>query len=192
MKKNKFLGIFALIIFILLILIMFILPDSLFLAIENTKTPMLPTGIKNPSNTKQEKTIADKFTQLKTTEYNYEYSLMYSENNETYTYKCTGTINGTKEKGNCTSPEEITYTEENKKEILNKIDTNLINNDYIYSLIKDIKPEETKISLTTTEYKYETIINKYRTDITITSNINDITQIVINNVYMTYIINYKV
>ena len=110
MKKNKFLGIFALIIFILLILIMFILPDSLFLAIENTKTPMLPTGIKTPSNTKQEKTIADKFTQLKTTEYNYEYSLMYSENNETYTYKCTGTINGTKEKGNCTSPEEITYT----------------------------------------------------------------------------------
>lgn len=192
MKKNKFLGIFAIVIFILLILIMFILPDSIFLAIENGKNAIFPQGISNSTNTSKELTIEEKLNNLKQEDYDYEYSLMYSTKNETYSYKCTGTIKGTKETGNCTSPEVLSYTEENKNEVFNQIDTNFINIDYIYKYVKDIKPEETKISLTTTEYKYTTNVNNFETDITITANLTDITQIVINNVYMTYLINYTV
>lgn len=188
MKKNKFLGIFAIVIFILLILIMFILPDGLFLAIENGTTIPIPMGTET---TKEDTiTLEDKITKLKTNEYNYEYTLMYSTTNETYTYKCTGTISNKKENGTCTKPEELTYTEKNKKEILNKIDTDYTDIEYIFDSIKDVKPTETKMSLTTTSYNYVIYINNYETDITITADQTDITQITINNIYMTYLINY--
>lgn len=192
MKNNKLLGIIAVVIFILLILVMFILPDSVFLAIENAKNTTFPSSTSKTESNTLTLEYEDKISKLKENKFDYEYKLIYSTLTDTYTFECSGTRNNDKEDGKCTIPEEISYTEETKNEVFSTIDVNLLDVEYIFEIIKDIEPEETKISLTTTEYKYVTYLNKYETDIIITTNLTDITQIVINNVYMTYLINYTI
>lgn len=185
LKKHKGLTIYFIIIIIALLLIMFIIPDSFF-----TKKY---EEIKNPSSDTEKKEFTDFETQkqhLLKNNYNYEYSLLDSMGTESYYFQCSGQINDTLESGSCTSPEKISYTETTKKEVFSKIENQYLNPQKIFELIEGITPKEFKES-TIREFVYQSKIEDLNTEITITTDLDEITQICLSNAYMTYILKYS-
>ena len=185
LKKHKGLTIYFIIIIIALLLIMFIIPDSFF-----TKKY---EGVKIPSSDTEKKEFTDFETQkqhLLKNNYNYEYSLLDSMGTESYYFQCSGQINDTLESGSCTSPEKISYTETTKKEVFSKIENQYLNPQKIFELIEGITPEEFKES-TIREFVYQSKIEDLDTEITITTDLDEITQICLSNAYMTYILKYS-
>lgn len=184
-KQNKILIIYGIVILIALIVIVFILPDSFFLKkYDDINIPSADTSQKEFVDYEKQK------ENLLQNKYDYEYLLLDSMGSKTYTFDCSGTISETIESGTCKSPERFSYTESNKKEAFSKINIDYINPSYIFSLIKDIEPRETKYT-TLREYKYSAKIEDLQTDIIIYTNLNEITKIEISNAYMTYIIKYS-
>lgn len=185
MKQNKVLVIYGIIIFIILIAIIFILPDSFFLKPYK--------NVDLPSTTVEKKEFVDYEEQkenLLKNKYDYEYLLLDSMGSKTYTFDCSGTMNETIESGTCKSQEMFSYTESNKQEVFSKINLDYVTPSYIFNLIKDVEPKETKYS-TLREYKYDVTIEDLQTDIIIYTNLNEISKIEISNAYMTYIIKYS-
>lgn len=185
-KRKNLLIAYALIIFIALITIMFIIPDSFFLG-------KYDTNIIEPKKDSGPKEFVDYETQksnLMKNNFEYEYLILDSMRSKTYQYDCSGKINETIESGTCTSPEKFSYTEANKKESFSKINIDYLDPTYIFNLIKDITPEETKYP-TLREYKYVTTIEDLETDIIVHTDLNEITKIEISNMYMQYIIKYN-
>lgn len=184
-KRKILLIVYAIIILILLIAIMFIIPDSFFIKKYE--------GIEIPSNKTEKKEFIDYEIQkehLINNQYEYEYVLLDSMSKESNTYKCSGKTNKTIESGSCTSPEVISYTEKDKKEVFSKIDINYLNPTYIFNKIKNITPKETKY-VTLREYNYQTMIEDLDTEIIIYTDLDEITKIEISNAYMTYILKYS-
>lgn len=186
--KNKLLITYAIIIFVLLILIIFIMPDSFFLG--RYKEVELPQN-----NTKVEhKEFIDYEIQkeeLQKNNFEYEYLLLDSMGTKTYTYKCSGKISDNIESGTCESPEKFSYTESTKKDAFSKIDINYLNPRYLFELLKNIEPVKTEYQ-TLREYKYVTKIEDIETEIIVFTNLNEITKVEISNAYMTYIIKYNI
>lgn len=189
MKEHKVLKWYAIIVFILLITIMFIIPDSFFLKL-NTK-------LNKPNITEQETTdptflsIKEQQNNLLNNDYKYEYLMMDSMGTKTVTYECSGKKTEDEESGTCTSPENLTYTEKNKKEILSNINTDYIELEKIFALTKDIEPIELTYNKTR-ELIYNTKILDLETEIVFYTDLDNITQINISNAYMTYILKYNI
>lgn len=186
MKKTKtILGIYAIIIIIALICIMFIIPDSFFMKQYE--------DIQLPSNEVEKKEFVDYEEQKKhllMNKYNYEYLLLDSMGTQTYTFECSGQVKENLESGSCTSPEGISYTEKTKKEAFSKINEKYLEPQTILTLIEKVTPEETKYA-TTRDYLYKVKIEDLDTEITITTDLDEITKICISNGYMTYILKYS-
>lgn len=185
-KRNKILIVYAIIVFIALIMIMFIIPDSFFLGKYNN-TIITPEKNSDPKNFIDYEIQKNNLMENK---YEYDYLLLDSMGAGSYQYNCSGKKDETIESGTCTSPDKFSYTEANKKEAFSKINTDYIDATYLFDLIKDITPEETKYT-TLREYKYVTTIEDLETDIIVHTDLNDIIKIEISNMYMQYIIKYN-
>lgn len=184
-KTKKILGIYAIIVIIALICILFIIPDSFF---ENLyKTNEIPTTETEP---KEFTDYEEQKSHLLMNQYNYEYLLLDSMGTKTYTFECSGQKKDTLESGSCTSPTNISYTEKTKAEVFSKIKEDYINPQTLFEIIEENQPEETKYT-TTREYLYKVKIEDLDTEITITTDLEEITKICIRNSYMTYILKYS-
>ena len=188
MKNNKFLKIYAIIITIVLILIMFLIPDSFFLELQ-TKL--------HKQETKELKNDALDFEKLETqkerilnNDLEYEYLMLDSIGTSSKTVECSGKITESKETGICNSKEKISYTKETKKDAFLEMDIKYIDEKYIFDTIKDIEPTETTYN-NSRELIYKTKILDLDTDITIYTDLDNITQISISNAYMTYVFKYS-
>ena len=121
MKESKnFLIIYAIVIFVLLILILFILPDSFFGKAYEQNTQYFKEQIEKEKKEKEElekekkKNYIDfeeQKKQILNGTYDYEYIFIDSMGTETFTYKCTGSKKNKIETGTCTSPYNFSYTE---------------------------------------------------------------------------------
>lgn len=185
-KNNNFLIIYFIIIIIALVLIMFILPDSFFM--KKYEDLELPTTEKLPK--KEFTSYEVQIEHLLKKKFDYEYELLDSMGSTSYTYECSGKINETIESGSCILPEKVSYTEKNKQEVFKNIDINNLDVEYIFNMIKDVEPVETKYQ-TLREYNYTTKIKDLETEIVVHTDLDEITKIYISNAYMTYILKYS-
>jgi hypothetical protein len=185
-KRKKILIGYGVVILIILIAIMFIIPDSAFLKLYNKNIKK----IENQEVAKKE--FIDYDTQkerILNKQFKYEYLLLDSLSNKTYKYNCNGTLDKDIESGTCTEPERLSYTEQTKRETF-KINVDYLDIAYILNLVKDITPEEIKYQ-TTREYTYKTTLDKLDTEILIYTDLENITKVEISNKYMTYILKYS-
>lgn len=188
-KRKIFLLIYGIVIFIVLISIMFLIPDSFFKA-KYDDIP-IPESLKEKTEIKEFTSYEEQIDNLLKNKYEYEYNLLDSMGITSYKYECTGKKDDTIESGSCTKPEKVSYTEKNKKDVLSKLDINYIEANYIFNtLLKEIKPVETKYT-NYREYKYNLKIKKLDTDIIVSTDKETITSIYISNAYMNYIIKYS-
>lgn len=188
MKDNKFLKWYACIIIVILILIMFVLPDNFYLDLQ---TKFNIQEIKNTETKKIEFVDLEKQKEnLLNKDYEYEYLMLDSIGINSITAECTGKIVDGNETGKCISPKEISYTSETKKDAILQLNIKYIDLEYIFNSIKDIEPIEVSYTKTR-ELIYKTKILDLDTDITIYTDIENITQISISNAYMTYVFKYN-
>lgn len=188
-KRKKFVIIYLIIILVALILIMFVIPDSVFMQkYKNIKLPQIPTTKNEPTTKKEFVDYEIQKENLKKNKYDYEYLLLDSTGSKTY--KCTGNINETIESGSCESPTRFSYTESTKTKEFSDIKINYLDPTYIFNLLEDIEAQITEYP-TLREYQYTTSIDDLETEIVIYTDLNDITKIELSNVYMTYIIKYS-
>jgi len=184
MKKYKFLIIYAIVIIIILIAIMFIIPDSVYLKkYENIELPTTEVEVKEyPDFEKQKEHLLNK-------NYEYEYLILDSMGTETYEYDCNGKIDGDIESGTCTKPEKISYTESTKKDVFHT-DLDFLDVSYIFNLINDQEPEKEEYN-DIRIFKYTADIKLLETEINITTDKDEITKIELSNKYMTYILKFS-
>lgn len=169
-KRSIFLLIYALIIIVLLIYILFIAPDSLF--------------SKKQKDQVEQRTFTDYNIQKKNLmnkQYDYDYDILYGNT----VYNCSGTLNNNKESGTCTKPEQTSYDEKTKKEIYSDININNLDVAYIFKQIENIQPTENKYG-SKRSYTYKLVLDKYSTEIIIYTNYDDITEIQLSNAYEVY------
>lgn len=201
MKESKnFLGIYAIVIIVLLVLIMFVLPDSFFSRKYEQNTQQFIEANKKAQEEREaleaekKKEFVDYEEQkqhILTGNYDYELLLLDSMGTETYTYKCTGKKTGNTESGSCTSPEVFSYTEQNKVSQFKKyIDPKYIEPKEIFELIKDVEPSVESHNLYR-EFTYKTKIKDLETTVLIQTKKDDISKIMLENQYMGYIINFS-
>ena len=174
-NNNKFLFIYAFIIIIILI-IMYVADDKYFINKEKETNKI--NKIIN-----KEDTYENKLKKLLNKEYDYHYSLNYNG----VTYKCQGIKRKEEEKGNCSEPEEIEYTNNNIQEVFNNINTDYLDVEYIFNTIKNIEPEVTKLDVNR-YYTYNVNILNLKGQIIIYSDSKKITQITIGNGFLTYVL----
>lgn len=184
-KRTIFLFIYALIIIVALIYILFIAPDSNFYSKETKEF------IKNYNNSQsQTVTLDDMFENLYKNDYQYTYNILDSVGNENTIYKCSGTVTGEKEQGSCTKPNDIVYDETNKKEKLKQLNFDLLDLNKIQKITQDNEASKSKYD-NLDVYKYKDKIDTLSTDINIYTNSKDIVQIEISNGYETYVIKFN-
>lgn len=185
-KRKNFLIIYFIIIIISLVLIMFVIPDSFFM--KKYEDIKLPTAEKLPKKEFTDYEIQKEHILKK--KFDYEYDLLDSMSSTSYTYECSGSIDETIESGSCILPEKVSYTEKNKQEVFKNIDINNLDVEYIFNMIKDVEPVETKYQ-TLREYNYNVKIKDLETEIIVHTDLDEITKIYISNAYMTYILKYS-
>lgn len=179
MKDKKFLLTYAIIIFILLIAILFFIPDSVFLS--KYKGIQLP----EPEAVEEFTPYEEQKEHLLKNKYDYTYKLLV---NDKY-FTCSGKVNEELESGSCAEPKKFSYTESDKKKLFG-FDVKYLDFKNINELIKDVSPEETKYQ-SYREYKYLIQRGNYETEIKITVDKKDITKIEIYNAAIQYIIEYS-
>lgn len=200
MKEAKsFLAIYAVIIVVLLGVVMFVLPDSFFSRKyeENTKEFLEAHEQANKEReeyeTEKKKPFVDYQKQqeiILNGTYDYEYIFLDSMGTETYDYNCSGKKNKNVDSGTCTNPEAISYTEQNKKEKLNKYtDSTYMIEKNIFDLIKNIEPEE-ETHQVYRKFTYKTKIKDLETTIEIETKKDYISKITLLNPYMSYMFKY--
>lgn len=189
MKNNKFLKIYAIVIMILLIVI-FMIPDDFYLNLHTKLNKQDPKEIKELEEIEYTFTDIDiQKEKLLTKDHNYEYLMLDSIGTETKTVECTGSVANNEDSGTCKSTQEVSYTKETKKETILNMNIKYVDLEYIFKSIKDIEP--TVISYTKSrELLYKTKILELDTDIIIYTDLDNITQINISNAYMTYVFKY--
>ena len=180
--NKKFLIIYAIIIIISLIYILFFAPETLFL--KNSE------GYKELLKEQTEKIEYDDIEVIKQRllngTYEYEYSLIHNNIH----YICNGEVTEEGESGRCTSPSSFTYTnldKLNEDKLKNLLFTEPAN--IFYKI--DGKPAQESMTNDGKLYMYKTTINELDTEINLYTNEKTITKISITNGHMTYIIKYK-
>lgn len=184
LKRKSIMIIYALIIFILLIVILFVLPDSFFVDKNNDSIPQI--------DNESPKEFTDYETQIEhllNKKFEYEYILLDSMGTQSYSFECSGKIDDTIESGTCVLPTKVSYTEKNVAEVYKNIDSRYLDVEFLFNTIKDVEPTETRYQ-TIREYNYKIKITDLDTDITVHTDLDEITKIYISNAYMTYIMKY--
>ena len=176
--NKKFLIVYGLIIVLLLVFILFIAPDKMFMKSSNS-TKSTSTKEKFKDYKKQKK-------ELLNSNYKYHFDINY----DSKTYKCSGTKDNKGIKGECSKPKNIKFTQDNIDKKL-KIDTNYLNPEYVFDLIKDIKPELENLYVKR-YYTYNVKLVGLDGKIIVYTDYNHITQISIMNGYFTYSIYYEI
>ena len=181
MKNKKFLILYAIIIAIALICILFVIPDEYFL--KNKK------GYEELKNTVEKIEYEDIETlkkRLLNSEYSYEYNIIH--NNKRFV--CKGEVTATEENGRCTSPSSFTYTKEDKFNEDKLFNLQYTSPDAIFKKIEGLEYTE---SMTNDgkAYHYKTKIIDFDTDIIIYTNDETITKINITSGLLSYILKYS-
>lgn len=181
MKQNKFLIIYAIIIFIALITILFILPDETFL-----KNRDKYEELKNSVEKIKYDDISIQKERLLKNNYDYEYNVIHNS----IQYVCTGSKKDKTENGRCSAPYSISYDETDKFNEDKLFNIKYVEPEYIFKKIENIEP---KISMTNDgkSYAYKVKISEFETDIVIYTNEKTINKITITNGLMTYILKYN-
>ena len=174
-SNNKFLFIYGLIIIVILI-VMFAMDDKFFVNKEKEIAKIKKVMNTSPSYDEQLQALLNN-------KYNYHYTLNYNG----VTYTCQGVKNQDEEKGSCSEPKNIEYTNDNYQEIFKDINTDYLDVNYIYKAIKDIDPEEMKLDVKT-YYTYNVNILNIKGKIEVYSDSERITQITIVNGFLTYVL----
>ena len=180
--RKKVLLTYGVVILIILIAIMFIIPDSWFRKLYSKNVEKI-NEYNHPIEFVDYETQKER---LLSNQYKYEYLILDSLSDESYIYKCSGSMNKDLESGTCTEPDRVSYTEKNKKETF-KINTDYVDVKYLLNLIKDIEPEVTKYQ-TSREYNYNVKIEKLDTELIVYVDTENINKIEISNKFMTYVI----
>lgn len=174
--KKKFLIIYGVLIAIILVFILFIAPDKMFMKTSNS-TKNTSTKTKFVDYKKQQK-------ELLTKDYKYHFDINYNTRN----YKCSGIKNKKGISGECSEPANLKYNQDNIDKQL-KLNTDYLNPEYVFNLVKDIKPELENLYVKR-YYTYSVKLVGLDGKIIIYTNRNHITQISIMNGYFTYSIYY--
>lgn len=179
--QKKFLIIYAIIIVVALLAILFIIPDKEFLKDKKGYEEF----VKNAEKQKYESLETQKERLLKN-EYEYEYNVLHNDKQ----YVCTGSKIAGTESGRCTSPRSISYTEKDKFNEDKLYEIKFVEPEHIFKRIQDL--EYTK-SIVNEErvYIFNTKISKFDTTIKIYTGKENISRIDIENGVMTYILKYK-
>ena len=188
-KRKKGLKIYAIVIAILTVAVMFVIPDSFFMKFYQKNIDKVTNGLPQEPE-EPEQLFTDYETQqerLLKKEYDYQY-LLYDDK-EGITYKCTGTLEGTKESGKCTSPKKIEYTEKNIKKVTG-FDKNYIDVKYIFEKVKDIEPKVLNMD-TDREFIYNLTLDKLDTEIVVYTSRDDIYRIDITNLKHVYVVKFN-
>ena len=193
--RKKFLIIYGIVIAVILILILFIIPDSFFLKpYEKNFYEIFGGNTQEEVPTEQAKTKYTDFKEqqehLLNNNYKYSYQMLPMVDGKSVMYICEGEIANGKEKGTCTKPKDLEYTEKNKEKVLKDLNQNYLKPEYIFDLIKDTEIEP--IDYTGYRvYKYEMTINKLDTEIEISTNKEEIIQIEISNRRGVYVLKFS-
>ena len=175
---------------LVLFLIMVLLPDSFFQKHSKYgwfyESDMFKNNNGKEATASWSVTLDEMMEKLLKNKYSYSYNL----ENRSYKYICSGTKDGDKDNGSCTSPEEVSYSNENFSEVFNRVNTSYLDVSYIYGLIKDVEGESIQYQ-ETREYYYQVVSNDVDTEIYIYTTEESIYKIQILNSYLTYIIEYK-
>ncbi len=185
-KKFNFIAIYAILILVALAIILFILPDSFFTERFEEK---VPEEIKENINKRKFKDYQEQIDNLLKKKFDYEYNILDSMGTKTYIFNCEGKMSSDKDTGACYMPSKKEYTEKNYKEVYS-INTDYLDVENIFNLIKDTEPK-LQTEATTRTFKYTSKIKDLDTDITIQTNLENITEIEISNAYMTYTLKYS-
>ena len=186
-KKNKFLFVYIIIIIAILISIMFLVPDSFIKKFSRFRSFYDKDGvIIEPSEEATVLPYEKQIENLQKNHYSYEYLINYKN----VTYRCKGTKDGEYDQGRCTSPKEIEYTTSTYKETYKDVDTNLLDVDYIFNMIKDIEPEKSTINGIDI-YNYEIPKSQDSILVSVQSNGDHITEIRISRGYYVYQMKYS-
>jgi hypothetical protein len=183
-NRVKFLTIYGVIVVGILAYIVFFAPDTMFY--DEDKVEELTKQMEENKEIKKYKTIEEqKENLLNATSYDYSFRLMYGNNIE---YNCNGSYKDGVDSGNCVGSKVVSYNSRaNKKEVLNNVDTHYLEADEILALIKE---EVEPTYLEQRKYEYSVMIGKHQTDITISTDKDNITDILVSNDAMTYLIKY--
>lgn len=169
--------IYAFFILALLVFIVFIAPDKMFEKKSDTELPV-------------EKSLLNMQEELLNQQYEYKVNVLSSIGSTAVSYKCSGKKEKEKEEGVCTQPQEISYNETTKKEVLREINISYLEVDYIFALIKEKTPTIKEYD-TSKIFSYEVTLNTLKTEITIITNKKHIIEVRLNNAYETYILSYS-
>jgi hypothetical protein len=189
-KHKKFLLVYAIIIVIIFICIMFVIPDSFFMKKYEENAKEFVEGITESQKTPEFTDYEEQKSHLLNGSYEYEIMLLDSTQSKGYVYECSGKVEKQKESGVCTSPELVSYTNATKKTVLNKINTTYIEPKGIFETIKNVEPE-IESHKTYREYTYNVKINGLETEIIVQTLTDEISKIFLNNVEMQYILKYS-
>ena len=192
MKKKNFLLIYFIVIIIILVCILFILPDSFFSKKydNNYKKYFSDTNTKEETKIKPFIDYEEQQNMLINNPHTYKYVILDSMGTKSYRYECLGEITSKGESGECTLPTMMKYTGKNKKQAFDKINIDYITPKKIFSLLKDTEPSLESHN-TYREYTYNIKIKELDTEVVIQTTKEEITQISINNAFMTYLLKYE-
>jgi hypothetical protein len=176
-KRKTFLIVYAIFIIVALIYILFFADSKYFIKKQE------PSG----KTTTKQISIEEQKKNLLKDEYEYHYDI----NHNGVSYYCKGSKTKEEYTGTCeTKDNKIEYNEENYKEKLKDLNTNYMDPEYIFNMIKDLKPEEDKL-LNKYYYKYNVNIDSLPGEISLHSNSKRITQITVANGNIVYVLYYE-
>lgn len=192
-KTKNFLFIYAIVIVILLLCVMFILPDSFFSKKYDDNYNKYFGGNKTQNNEPVKKEFTDYEEQkeaLRSGNYSYKFNILDSMGKESYRYECTGTVDKDTETGKCVLPDLVEYDQMSKKGAYKQINIDYITPSKLFDLVKDTTPTLNSYN-TYREYTYNIKIQKLETEIIVQTSLEEITQISISNAYMTYLLKFE-
>ena len=175
--NKKFLIGYGVIIATLLIFILFIAPDKMFIKSSNST--------KNTTTKEDFKDYKKQQKELINNNYKYHFDINYNSK----TYKCSGAKDDNGLSGECSEPKKIKYNQDNINDKLT-IDTNYLNPEYVFDLIKDIEPILENLYVKR-YYTYNVKLVGLDGKIIVYTDTKHITQISIMNGYYTYSIYYE-
>ena len=181
MNQKKFFIIYAIIIFVALIVILFVLPEESFL-----KNKDKYEELKNSVEKIKYDDISIQKERLLKNNYEYEYNVIHNS----IQYVCTGTKTNETESGRCSAPQSISYDETDKFNEDKLFSIKYVEPEYIFKKIEGVEPT---VSMTNDgkSYTYKVKISEFDTDIIIYTGEKTISKITITNGLMTYVLKYN-
>lgn len=192
--NKKFFLFYTLAIFILLVVIVFFLPDDFFRIGMKDEEIFGDFG----GEVLEKREFVDYEKQIDTLingNFDFEYVILDSMRSRTYSFKCIGTKHGEEESGTCTGTRNFSYTREDKAENF-VIDVDYLDVQKIFGILREYDPKETAYS-EEREFKYEIEIldkltnDKIMTEVLVYTSIDNVKRIEISNAYMSYILKYE-